>query len=148
MTSEIIVRYLHFISIFTIFGALVVEHLLISSSMTRAEIRKLSIIDAIYGIGAVLVLVSGLLLWFVVGKPADFYTQNGVFHTKLLLFVILAVISIYPTLFFLKNRKGPEDEVVSVSKSIVMVVRMELLLLAIIPLLATLMSRGVGYFGG
>lgn len=147
MTSEIIVRYLHFLSIFCLFAALVMEHLLIGKTMTRGEIKKLSVIDNIYGATAIVVLISGLLLWFVVGKPADYYTQNAVFHTKLLLFVIIAALSVYPTLFYIKNRKGDPNENVNLPKPVVMVVRMELLLLAAMPLLATMMSRGIGYFG-
>jgi len=147
MTSEIIVRYLHFLSIFCLFAALVMEHLLIGKTMTRGEIKKLSVIDSIYGATAIVVLISGLLLWFVVGKPADYYTQNAVFHTKLLLFVIIAALSVYPTLFYIKNRKGDPNENVNLPKPVVMVVRMELLLLAAMPLLATMMSRGIGYFG-
>ncbi len=148
MTSEIIIRYLHFLGIFTLFAALVSEHLLLAKTMKRSEIGRVSILDGVYGIAAVIVLISGLLLWFVVGKPADIYTQNAVFHTKVLLFVIIALISIHPTLFFLKNRKGPAEEEIILPKSIIMVVRMELLLLVILPLLATLMAKGVGYFGG
>ena len=147
MTSEIIVRYFHFLSIFCLFAALVMEHLLIGKTMTRGEIKKMSVIDSIYGITAILVLTTGLLLWFVVGKPAGFYTQNAVFHTKLLLFVIIAALSIYPTLFYVKNRKGDANESITLPKPVVMLVRMQLLLLAIMPLLATLIAKGIGYFG-
>jgi len=147
MTSEIIIRYFHFIGIFTLFAALVAEHLLLARQMPRSLIKRISILDSISGVATVVVLISGLLLWFAVGKPASFYTQNAVFHTKLLLFVILALLSVYPTIFYIKARKGPGDEIVELPKPLIMVVRMELLFLALIPLLASMMSRGVGYFG-
>jgi putative membrane protein len=49
--------------------------------------------------------------------------------------------------FYLKNRKGDEQQRVPIPKSVVWMVRLELLLLLIIPLLAGLMARGVGYYG-
>ncbi len=148
MTTEIIFRYVHFLSILGIFASLVAEHLLIAKSMTRAQIRRVSTIDAIFGLSALLALISGLLLWFVVGKPAEVYTQNGVFHAKIMLFVIVGLASIYPTLFFVKNRKGDATQTIDLPKPLIMVVRLELLIVALMPLLATMMSRGIGYFGG
>ena len=75
------------------------------------------------------------------------YSKNWIFHTKIGLFMIIGLLSIYPTVFFLKNRKGNPEEKVQVPSVVFMMLRLELLLLFIIPLLAGLMSRGVGYFG-
>jgi len=87
--------------------------------LTRAEIGRLARIDAVYGIAAVTLLIAGLTLWLgSVGKPAVYYTKNWVFHTKLTLFLIVGLLSIYPTIFFIKNRKGNPDEVVVVPKII------------------------------
>lgn len=148
MTLYILFRYFHFILIFAIFSSLVAEHLLLKASMTRRELRSLATLDAIYGVSAILLVIVGLVLWFSVGKPADFYTKNWIFHIKVALFVIVALLSIYPTVFFMKNRKGTNlDEVIVPPKSIKMLIRLELLLLLIIPLLAALMAQGVGYFG-
>src|SRR5258705_8574327 len=148
MTLEIILRYVHFVSIFAIVGSLASEHLILKKELTRAEIGRLARIDAVYGIAAVTLLIAGLTLWLgSVGKPAVYYTKNWVFHTKLTLFLMVGLLSIYPTIFFIKNRKGNFEEIVAVPKIIFMMLRMELLLLLIIPLLAGLMSRGIGFFG-
>ena len=148
MTLEIILRYVHFVSIFAIVGSLASEHLILKKELTRGEIGRLARIDAVYGIAAVTLLIAGLTLWLgSVGKPAVYYTKNWVFHTKLTLFLMVGLLSIYPTIFFIKNRKGNFEEIVAVPKIIFMMLRMELLLLLIIPLLAGLMSRGIGFFG-
>ncbi|HEY8936791.1 MAG TPA: DUF2214 family protein [Cyclobacteriaceae bacterium] len=148
MTTELFLRYIHFISIFTIGGTLVSEHMLLKKELTRAELGKLSRIDAVYGIAAVVLVSAGLTLWLgSFGKPAVYYTKNWIFHTKLTCFILVGLLSIYPTVFFIKNRKGNQSEVVAIPKSIFWMLRLELTLLFIIPLLAGLMSRGVGFFG-
>jgi putative membrane protein len=148
MTLELALRYLHFISIFGIVGTLVSEHLLLKPIVKRSEILRLSRIDAVYGLAALTLLAAGFTLWLGgIGKPTSFYSQNWIFHLKLTCFIVIGLLSIYPTVFFIKKRKGePTDEVV-IPKGIFWCIRIELTLLFIIPLLAGLMSRGVGYFG-
>ena len=148
MTTEILLRYIHFISIFAIVGSLVSEHLLLKKMLTRPEIGRLSRIDAVYGIAALSLLTAGLTLWLgSFGKPAQFYTKNWIFHTKITLFAVIGILSIYPTIFFIKNRKGNPDEKIEIPKSIFWMLRFELMLLFIIPLLAGLMAHGIGFFG-
>jgi putative membrane protein len=148
MTTELILRYLHFISIFVIVGTLVSEHLLLKKQLTRSEIGRLARIDGVYGLAAVALVAVGLTLWLgSYGKPAIVYSKNWIFHTKLSLFIIIGLLSIYPTVFFLKNRKGNPDEVVSVPPVLFWLLRFELILLVIIPLLAGMMAHGIGYFG-
>lgn len=147
MTAEIALRYLHFISIFAIVGSLVSEHLLLKKEMTPVEIKRLARIDAVYGLAALTLLAAGLTLWFGgVGKPSEVYSKNWIFHTKVTLFAIIGLLSIYPTIFFIRNAKK-EDASITIPSSIFWMLRMELLLLFIIPLLAGLMAKGVGYFG-
>jgi len=56
-------------------------------------------------------------------------------------------LSIKTSIFFLTQRKGNPDETIIIPTSISMLLRMELVILTIIPLLAGLMSHGKGYFG-
>ena len=145
MSLEILLRYIHFISIFAIVGSLVSEHLLIKKEMTRAEVNRLAQIDAIYGLAAILLLSAGLYLWLgSIGKPAEFYTKNWIFHTKISLFILVGLLSIYPTVFFIKNRKGQPDESIKIPQTIFWMLRFELLIVFIIPILAGLMAKGIG----
>ena len=144
MLAEIFTRYFHFIFIFGLVSSVVAEHLLLKPQMTRRELKRMAIIDGVYGLSAILVVAAGLTLWFGVGKPAEFYTQNWIFHTKVGLAILMGLLSIYPTVFFIKQRKGPEEELVTVPPGIKWTIRMELLIILIIPLLATLMARGIG----
>ncbi len=145
MTTEIFLRYLHFISIFAIVGSLVSEHIFLKKELTRAQLSFLSRIDAVYGIAALTLLGAGLTLWLGgFGKPTIFYSKNWIFHTKVTCFILIGILSIYPTIFFIKNRKGNPDEVVQIPNAIFWMLRFELLLLFIIPLLAGLMAKGIG----
>lgn len=145
MTSEILLRYVHFISIFAIVGTLVSEHLLLKKQLTRSEIARIARIDAVYGIAALTLLAAGLTLWLGgFGKPSEWYTKNWIFHTKLTCFLIVGLLSIYPTVFFIKSRKGNPDEVVAIPPKLFIMLRLELFLLFIIPMLAGLMAHGIG----
>jgi len=145
MSTEILLRYIHFISIFTIVGTLVSEHLLLKKNLTRAEIGRLSKVDGIYGLAVLVLLAVGMVLWLGgYGKPTGFYSKNFIFHIKLGLFIVIGVLSIYPTVFFIKNKNGDQQENIEVPKSIFWMVRLELLILFVIPILAGLMAKGIG----
>ncbi len=148
MTLEILLRYIHFISIFTIVGSLSAEAVLLKSTMTRKELSRLARIDGLYGIAAISLLGAGLTLWLGgFGKTEYFYSKNWIFHTKILLFLVVGILSIKPTVFFLQQRKGNPGDTVSIPGSIKTLLKIELILLVIIPLLAGLMAKGIGYFG-
>lgn len=147
MYSEILVRYWHFVSIFTICGCLVVEMVLLKSKLTRTQIKVLSRVDAIYGIASISLLASGFTLWFGVGKSTEFYSNNWVFWLKISLALLLGVLSIYPTVFFIKNRSKKTDdgeESLNVPPIIRQLVLTEVIVLVIIPFCAVLMAKGVG----
>ena len=144
MTIEILLRYLHFICIFGIVSSLVAEHILLKTSLKRREIGRVAKIDGIYGFAVLVLLAAGMTLWLGgYGKPMEFYTQNALFQTKLAMFLLIGLLSIYPTVFFFKKRKGDPTELVEIPKSIFWSIRLELLLVFTIPLLAGLMAKGI-----
>ena len=100
-------------------------------------------IDGIYGFSAVVTLVAGLLLVFWVGKPSQYYAGNMIFHLKAGIFILIAVMSIYPTVFFMRLRNSHGADV-EVPRIIVRIKRAELLVLSVLPLLAIMMARGYG----
>ncbi|MBX2844404.1 MAG: DUF2214 family protein [Flammeovirgaceae bacterium] len=147
MNDLILIKYLHFIAIFGVVGSLITEQFMIDEKLTKKEIKRLSFVDAVYGISAILVLVAGFTLWFGVGKPAEFYTKNWIFHTKVTLFIFVGILSIYPTIFFLKKRNGDDIlTIIHIPKVILWSIRIELLIVFVIPLLAILMALGIGRF--
>ena len=140
---ELSVRAIHFLGIMLLSATLFYELVSVSRSITHAQLKKLVWVDAVYGVSAVIVLTAGALLWSSFGKPSEFYTKNGIFHLKLAIFVLIGLLSIVPTWFFLKNRKSIEANI-DVPSYVVYIVRLEAILLLAIPLLAVLMAHGVG----
>lgn len=144
--------YLHFIAIFALFALLSIEHVLFKAPLDLKRARSLMITDIAYGVCAVIVLLTGLarVLWF--GKGTAYYLGNALFHAKIGLFILVALLSILPTYVFFNWRNAlragqvPEPS----TRQIALVtwsIRLELLLLLLIPLLATLMARGFGVIG-
>lgn len=143
MTLEIIVRYLHFIGVLGLASTLVLQFMSLKALLAPEELRRLADIDRFYGMFAVLTLGAGLGLWFGVGKAAEFYTSNWVFHLKLSLFVVAAGLSIAPTVFFIKHRFSAVD--VALPKYIKIFKHIELTLVILLPLCAVIMAKGIGY---
>jgi putative membrane protein len=146
---EIFIPYLHFIGIMAMMGSLITEHVILKPDMNKNTLKSLGTVDLIYVMSAAVVLVTGLLRWFVVGKGAEFYTKNPIFHTKITLFFVIVILSIFPTIKFIKwSRQARKGEMPDISgrqvKKQLMFIRIQLLLLALIPLLAVLVSRGSG----
>ncbi|WNO09201.1 DUF2214 family protein [Teredinibacter sp. KSP-S5-2] len=143
MLAEIIVRYFHLFGIIVLGSLMTAEHVLAKAQVSRQDFKRLAMIDMAYGICALVVFASGMTLWLGVGKPASFYSQNWIMHLKVTLFFVIALLSVYPTVFFIKNRKT-ESEEITLPKKIVWCIRGELTLLVIMPLLGVLLGRGVG----
>ena len=82
-------------------------------------------------------------------KGKSFYGTNPYFQAKLALFLVVGLLSIYPTLRFLKWRAQTKQGLAPVLaaneyKAIMLLLRIELVLLLAIALCASLMARGIG----
>ena len=141
--------YLHYVAMIAIAVILVVEHMLCVPGLTGARVRLLARLDLLYMAAAVLALGSGAarVVWF--GKGAAFYLHNPVFYIKLALFVAVGLISIPPTLQYLRWGRSLDAGAANVAAEYqVLRVRRyilaQLFLFAFIPLMATFMARGIG----
>ncbi|MFI8480590.1 DUF2214 family protein [Pseudomonas sp. NPDC078700] len=150
--GEAIAAYLHYISIFGLFALLSIEHVTFNKELDLARARRLVVTDLAYGVCAGVVLLTGLVrvIWY--GKGWQYYVSNSVFHGKVTLFILVGLISVYPTYIYLNWRnslQAGQPPVITRRQAflITMSIRLELLLLLIIPLLATFMARGFGVMG-
>ena len=141
--DDILIRYLHFIGIIILTGTLVSEHMMLTGQVTVTQMKKIARIDMVYGASSIVVLGAGLTLWLAVGKPAAFYTANSLFHGKISLFILMFLLSIYPSLFIFKASRSA-DSLITIPKKVINLIRAELSCLVLIPLLAVLMAKGYG----
>jgi putative membrane protein len=85
-------------------------------------------------------------------KGSEYYFESGAFLLKLTLFVIVGLLSIYPTREFLRWRPTlREGRVPQIEdgkrRKIRMFIHLELTLIAVIILLAIMMARGLWFLG-
>lgn len=142
MIPQAIFTALHALGYMTLFSVLVAQHLLIHSPLTPWQSATLTKLHWIFLGAWLLLLATGVVLGAVL-FPIELYLKNGIFHLKFTLVLILL------PLWFLVGREvkraGTERERAGWA---VWVLRVQLLVTALIPLLATLMARGYGSFAG
>jgi putative membrane protein len=152
MWKEVALAYFHFAAIFTLLWFLAKEWTLLNRGADRIDFPALAKADIGFGAAAAAVLVTGICRVTLGAKPAGFYLHNPVFHTKIGLFVLVGLISIWPTIVFIRWRKAAagnanfrvdQDEWRKVRRCLLI----EMHLFALIPLAAVIMSRGIGYAG-
>lgn len=140
--------YLHFVSIFGLFAALSMEAVLLRPALIGDTGRWIWKIDVAYFVAAIGAAASGLsrAIWGLKGWA--YYAHNPVFHAKLGIFVLIALLSIPPTLRYLRWRRAyaadaayavPQAELRSARRYVMIEVHLALLL----PLCAVLMARGL-----
>lgn len=149
MTLEALLAYAHFLAILTMVVFLSSEAALCRVEWMNASIvQRLGKVDMVYGIAAGAVLLTGIArTWWGV-KGTSWYWTNPLLHTKLTLFIIIGLISIKPTLMFIRWRKQlqatatlPSEDEVRLARRLVMV---QAHLLVLIPLAAVFLARGFG----
>lgn len=147
MLTSALLAYIHYLTVFGVVASLVTELFVFAPELSTRSRRILQQADTIYGISAIGVLITGFARVFYLGKGSEYYFSNSIFLTKLGLFIIIGVLSIYPTVIFLKWKKLEEEVLVlETSKylSIRRVILLEVLLIFVMPLLAAMMARGIG----
>ena len=143
------VAYVHYPSFMLCFGALVLERRLIKANPSKADATLMVITDVVYGLAALALLVSGILRVLYFGQGSDFYTENPLFWWKVGIYLGVGALSLYPTvtyiLWAIPLRKGELPQVSeALAGRLAWILNIELVGFALVPLLATLMARGVG----
>jgi putative membrane protein len=140
--------FLHFVAAFGIFTTLFYEWLALTRAPTLLEAKKLQKCDMWYGIFAVVILVVGFMRVFYFEKGSAYYFSSHFFIAKLVLFAIIGVLSIYPTVQFLSWRKDTQQGKAPVLTekqfaSLRLVLRLEMVLLLGVVFCASMMAKGV-----
>ena len=128
------------------------EWTLLNRGADRIDVPALAKADMGFGIAAALVLITGICRVTLGAKPVFFYLHNPVFHVKIGLFVLVGLISIWPTIVFIRWRKAAAaDANFRIDqhewRKVRRVYLSSCISFALIPLAAVIMARGIGYSG-
>ncbi|MFI4969842.1 MAG: DUF2214 family protein [Lysobacterales bacterium] len=148
MWTDAFLAYLHFAAIFTLLWFLAKEWTLLRAGAADLALERLAWADAGFGFSAGAVLLSGAARAAFGIKGWAFYAHNPVFYLKVGLFVLVGLISIAPTLNFLRWRRAwRADRAFRVPdaqwRRVRRLLMIELHLIALIPLAAVIMARGL-----
>ena len=141
--------YIHYLSFMLCFGALLFERISLKVDPNRQEAISMVIADIIYGIAGIALLVSGIYRVIKFRQGSEFYTENPIFWTKIIVFALVGSLSLYPTITYvlwaIPLSKGTLPKVTeNLVSRLRLIINIELVGFASIPFLATLMARGVG----
>jgi putative membrane protein len=148
MIINALFAFLHFVAAFGIVSTLFFEWLAFNKNPTLIEAKRIQQCDRWYGIFAGIILLIGFLRVYFFEKGAAFYFTNAFFLAKLCLFLVIGLLSIYPTVTFIGWRKDlqagrPPVMTDSEFGAISIILNLEMALLAGLVLCASLMAKGV-----
>lgn len=150
MWLDAILAFLHFAAIFTLFSFLTAQAVLLRAAPLDARlVRLLGRADVWAASAAGLTLVTGFLRAGLGAKGGDFYFNAWPIYVKIALFVVVGLISIKPTLAYIRWKKAIEQDAAwtvppaehAAMRKLVMI---EVHIGALIPLVAVIMARGLG----
>jgi putative membrane protein len=148
LVQDALLAYAHYISIFALASVIIAELVLLRKAMLADLARRMRIIDRWYGIIAGLVVVTGILRLNLGLKGSGFYVHNPVFWTKMALFVAVGLISIVPTIAYIRwnRRLAPDGSILLEDREfnqLRTLLWVQIVLFLFIPLCAVFMARGL-----
>lgn len=143
---DLVLACAHHLAAFALFGILFAQLVTIRPGMESTAIRRASAFDIAYGLAAALILIVGFARVSHAAKGWEYYAHNAAFWAKVGVFALIGLISIFPTIAFRRwRREGGSPgapEVLGVRRHI----HAQLVLFALLPILAAAMARGYAQF--
>ncbi|MGY3945212.1 DUF2214 family protein [Aeromonas tecta] len=141
MLNPDLLMALHYCAVITLTGCVTSEYFLFRRGMSIEQVRKLLLADSLAAVALLLIFITGVLLLLTHPVAPLALLANPGYRTKLLLFFAMAVSFGYPSRLFhhwrrsLRQGRAP---LVSIQQQfwVIWILRGNLLLLALLPLLA------------
>jgi putative membrane protein len=143
---DLILAVGHHLLIFAVFGFLLIEFLGLRTTLSRDSIARIASADLGYGIAAALIVVVGFARAIYAAKGWTYYSHNTFFWLKLTTFALIGLLSIKPTLVFLRWRRAAELPDAAAVHTMRRYLHVELALFALLPIFAAAMARGYGEY--
>lgn len=141
--------WLHFLFAFVLVGAICAELFILRLPIDNRVARLLLRVDLFYGVSSVLLILAGAARVIWGAKGWAFYQAEPFFWAKIATFAAIGLLSIGPTRTFMRWTRSfnvdaaytpPEAELKRVRR----LVMIEVHLIALLALFASLMARGIG----
>lgn len=145
MQLDLVLAILHHVFVFALFGVLFAEFVVVRRGMDAEAVARVVPMDASYGVLAALIIIVGFSRAIFAAKGWAYYEHNA-FWAKIGTFAVIGLLSVPPTLAFLKWRRAgaaPTDEAVAKARRYLWV---EVALFPLLPAFAAAMARGYGLF--
>ena len=136
----------HHLLIFAIFGIMCAEFWAVRPGMSSATVTRVTSLDLWYGILAAAIIVVGFCRAIFAAKGWAYYSHNGFFWAKLGTFAVIGLLSVPPTLAFMRWRRSGAPPNDSEVRSARRCLHWELALFVLLPIFAAAMARGYGEF--
>jgi putative membrane protein len=136
----------HHLLIFGIFGIICAEFWALRPGVTGATVARIAAIDLWYGILAAAVIVVGFCRAIFAAKGWAYYSHNAFFWAKILDFAVIGILSVPPTLTFIRWRKSGTVPGAPDIQRVRRYLHAELALFVFLPIFAAAMARGYGEF--
>ena len=145
LALDVILAIAHHLIVFSLVAVLVAETVLADGRPDARRLEQIAQLDRMYGALAMSVLVVGGLRVVYGAKGWSFYAGNPLFWTKLALFGAAGLLSIVPTMRFIRWRRAGVPPDAAAWRGTRGWMHAQLAVLVLIPVAAVLMARGVGF---
>jgi putative membrane protein len=136
----------HHLLIFGIFGIVFAEFWALRRGISAGTVQRVASMDRWYGALAAAIIVIGFCRSIFAAKGWAYYSHNAFFWAKIGTFAAIGLLSVPPTIAFIRWRKSADLPTDSDLKSIRWYLHMELALFVFLPIFAAAMARGYGEF--
>jgi putative membrane protein len=143
---DLALAILHHLFIFSLFGVLVGELVMVKRGMGVVAAARMASIDIWYGVLAGLILIVGFSRAIFAAKGWLYYEHNAFFHAKIATFLVIALLSVRPTVVFIRWRRASIDPAPGQISEVRRYLWIELVLFPLLVIFAAAMARGYGEF--
>lgn len=147
---DLVLAVLHHLLVFALVGTLAAEFTLARGALDANAVRRLAMLDGLYGGIAGAVIAVGVARVFLGLRGWEYYVGNWAFWAKMAAFAATGLMSIPPTLQFRRwLRDGADQPGYAVPLAEIADVRRwlhgQLAMFPLILVFAAMMARGFGY---
>src|SRR5580704_4747357 len=143
---DLVLAIVHHLLIFGIFGVVFAEFMIVRPGMSAAAVARIGSIDLWYGVFAGAVVIIGFCRAIFAAKGWTYYSHNSFFWAKIATFAAIGLLSVPPTVAFIRWRKSgitPDDAAIKAARRYL---HIELALFVPLLIFAAAMARGYGEF--